>query len=261
MTDYMPILPIGMLGLFDICNVTDAFILPQFWSNETYRTFYTSRMWDRVIIDNALYENPDAVRMDDLIAIAEEIDSIQTFIVGPEKIGDGAVTTSLMLNAIAEHGPSGHKWILMSVFQGTPAEMFHMFDSLKEYRIGFAIPVSMFRQGWSRAGLKFFTGVGTHYVHALGLDDVTEIPDLVRAGINSFDSSIVASAAVNGIDLFGTDLRVIRTGSPNDPVRVNLLHTTFHQDVIDTTASNIDDLNSIVGTVKIEAKQWNTKLQ
>ena len=254
MTAYMPILPIGMLHLFDECEVEDAFILPQFWHIEEYRDFYTSRKWTRVVIDNAMYEKPEAVGLYYLMEIADSIKSIVTHIVGPEKIGDGTVTANLMLNAIAEHGPRGESWKLMSVFQGSPTEMYYMYENLKEYPIGFAIPISMYRQGWSRAGLKYFTSIRNHYVHALGIDDLTEIPDLVRAGIDSVDSSIVATAAVNGIDLFGNDLRVVRTGAPTDPVRVNLEHTEFNQDVIDMTACNIDDLNSTIGSIKIEAK-------
>ena len=254
MTSYMPILPIGMLHLFDECSVDDAFILPQFWSIPEYRDFYTSRKWDRIIIDNALYEETNSYGVSELAEIADSIESLVTHIVGPEMIGDGEVSTALMLNAIAEHGPRGSSWSLMSVFQGTPDEMFRSYDVLKEYRIGFAFPVSLYRQGWSRAGLSYFTGVHNHYLHALGIDDITEIPDLVRAGFDSFDSSITATAAVNGIDLFGTDLRVLRTGKPSDPVRVNLTHTNFHPDVVDSTACNIDDINSTVGSIKIEAK-------
>lgn len=254
MTVYMPILPVGMLHLFEECTVSDAFILPQFWSIPEYRDFYTGRPWERVIIDNALYENPDAFGINELAEIADQLDSIVTHIVGPEKIGDGEVSTALMLNAIAEHGPRGSSWRMMSVFQGTPNDMFHSYETLKEYPIGFAFPVSLYRQGWSRAGLSYFTGIRNHYLHALGIDDLTEIPDLVRAGFDSFDSSIVATAAVNGIDLLGITLRVLRTGSPNDPVRVNLIHREFDQDILDATACNIDDINSTVGSIKIEAK-------
>ena len=254
MTVYMPILPLGMLHLFDECEIEDAFILPQFWHIEEYRHFYESRKWARVVIDNAMYENPIAVGVSDLIEIADSISSLCTHIVGPEKIGDGPTTTALMLNAIAEYGPRENTWALMSVFQGSPAEMYKSYETLKEYRIGFAIPVSMYRQGWSRAGLKYFTTIHNHYVHALGIDDVTEIPDLVRAGIDSFDSSIVATAAVNGIDLLGDELRILRTGSPSDPVRVNLEHREFHEDVINETACSIDDLNSLIGSIIIEAK-------
>lgn len=255
MTVYMPILPIGMLRLFSDCKVDDAFILPQFWNIPEYREFYQSRNWNRVIIDNALYENPEPVGIPELIEIAESITSLVTHIVGPEKIGDGSATTALMLNAIAAYGPRGASWRLMAVFQGTPTEMYHMYDTLKEYPIGFAIPVSMYRAGWSRAGLAYFTGVRNHYMHALGIDDLTEIPDLVRAGIDSFDSSIVATAAVNGIDLLGTELRVQRKGLPTDPVRVNLLHTDFDPDIADTIACNIDDICSVVDSIKIEAKR------
>ena len=254
MTTYMPILPLGMLHLFDECDIGDAFILPQFWNIPEYRDFYTSRKWLRVIIDNALYENPVAYDVSELAEIADSISSMTTHIVGPEKIGDGSTTTNLMLNAIAEHGPRGSKWSLMSVFQGSSYEMYRSYETLKEYRIGFAFPVSMYRQGWSRSGLKYFTGMRNHYVHALGIDDLTEIPDLVRAGFDSFDSSIVATAAVNGIDLLGTELRIMRRGDPSDPVRVNLMHTEFHEDVIDATACNIDDIKSTIGSIKIEAK-------
>lgn len=254
MTTYMPILPIGMLHLFDECNVEDAFILPQFWNNDDYRELYTSRKWNRVVIDNALYEKPDAYSVDKLIDIADEITSIRTYVVGPEKIGHGMETLQLVLNAIAEHGYRGSSWHMMSVFQGTPSDMFEMYGSLKEYDIGFAIPVSMYRDMWSRSGLKYFTGMRNHYVHALGIDDLTEIPDLVRAGIDSFDSSIVASAAINGIDLLGSSLRLLRRGEPSDPIRVDLSHREFEPDVIDETSCNIDDINSIIKSIKIEAK-------
>lgn len=254
MTVYMPILPVGMLHLFNDCEVDDAFILPQYWNIPEYREFYSSRPWNTVIIDNALYENPDAFSIPDLIKIAESIDSLVTYIVGPEHVGDGAITSSLVLNAIAAYGPSGAKWKLMAAFQGTPNEMYGMYQALREYDIGFAIPVSMHRQGWSRSGLKYFTGVRNHYVHALGIDDLTEIPDLVRAGVDSFDSSIVATAAVNGIDLLGSALRVVRTGAPTDHARVNLLRTKFSDDIIDASACNITDIRSVIGSVKIEAR-------
>jgi hypothetical protein len=250
----MPILPLGMLHLFDELEVEDAFILPQFWNIPEYREFYTGRKWTRVIVDNGLYEKPDAHSLYELAEIADSLNSLVTHIVGPEKIGDGEVTTSLMLNAIAEHGPRSSKWALMSVFQGTPLQMYQSYDTLKEYRIGFAFPVSMYRQGWSRAGLKFFTGIRNHYVHALGIDDLTELPDIVRAGFDSFDSSIVATAAINGIDILGSELRVLRRGQPDDPVRVDLTHRSFDEDIIDATACNIDDINSTIGTIRIEAK-------
>lgn len=254
MTAYMPILPIGMMHLFDECKVDDAFILPQFWTNDVYRNYYTSRKWRFVVIDNALYEQEKGYGIKDLIAIAEEIDALKTFIVGPEKIGDGIVTAALMFNAIAEFGPIGDKWRMMAVFQGTPDDMFEMYKNMHEYNIGFAIPVSMHRDNWSRGGLKFFTGIKNRYVHALGIDNITEIPDLVRAGIDSFDSSIVASAAVNGIDIIGSDLRIVRKGLPTDPVRVDLSCEEFEQDIIDATACNIDDINSIISSIRIEAK-------
>lgn len=255
MTFYMPILPIGMLHLFDDCEVKDAFILPQFWDIPEYRELYTSRKWCRVIIDNALYENPNPVEVPRLIEIAESISSLVTYIVGPEKINDGPTTTALMLNAIAAYGPISDTWKLMAVFQGTPTDMYAMYETLREYPIGFAIPVSMHRAGWSRAGLKYFIGVRNHYIHALGIDDLTELPDLVRAGFNSFDSSIAATAAVNSIDLLGSALRILRLGFPSDPVRVNLLQSLFDEDIIDTTSCNISDICNMLESIKIEAKR------
>lgn len=254
MTVYMPILPIGMLDLFEECDCNNAFILPQFWHIGEYRSFYCTRTWEKVVIDNAMYENPEAVGIDVLIDIANEVNSLKTYIVGPESIGDGINTTRKVLQAIAKYGPRGDNWHMMAVFQGSPNEMFHLYDNLKEYDMGFAIPVSMYRAGWSRAGLKYFTGIRNHYVHALGIDDLTEIPDLVRAGIDSFDSSIVATAAVNNIDLLGERLRIIRSGSPDDPRRVDLECTEFDTDVRDATACNVEDIVSLIGSIRIEAK-------
>jgi hypothetical protein len=236
---YMPILPIGMSSIFKMEEVSSAFILPQFWSNPRYAAMYTSRSWDTVIIDNAMYENPQPVPFNSLIDIAESLQSCRTFIVAPEDHNDPINTIRLVTDCIDTYGKKGTCWEPMTIIHGKPNQIRAMFDMLDTIStMAYGIAVSCWRAGYDRTMLKSLSTHGIHYFHAMGLDSITEGIALRRAGFDSVDSSMVATAAVNKIHM---DLNTVifRTGASSDPVRVPLLQDNFQVECIEHTVSNL----------------------
>ncbi|HPS39174.1 MAG TPA: hypothetical protein PL124_07150 [Candidatus Cloacimonadota bacterium] len=239
---YMPILPIGMSHLFDICRVTDAFILPQFWGETDYREMYTKRSWQTVIIDNAMYENPDPVPTDELIKIAKTLNAHRIFIVAPEDHSDPIHTAEFARDMYERKYKPGCGWLPMTIVHGDLPEIHVMSDLLDPLPdMGFGIAVSTWRNGLSRPRIKeMFSPY--HYFHAMGLDSIPELSTLSRAGFNSVDSSMVATAAVNKIHL-DENTEIIRTGSPTDPKRVPLLQDSFEIMCSELTERNIDKMS------------------
>lgn len=240
---YMPILPVGMSRLFEDEGISSAFILPQFWANPSYARMYTGRTWDTVIIDNAMYENPNPVPFHELIEIAQQLKSTRTFVVAPEDHKDPIHTAELTIKAIEEYGTHGPKWIPMCIIHGTPHEissMFYMLDDIPT--LGYGVTVSCWRNGFDRAFLRSLSK-GGHYFHAMGLDSISEGVTLKRAGFNSVDSSMPATAAFNDIQLSFNTV-IYRTGKPTDPVRVPLLQEEFLVDCTKETVRNIRNMTS-----------------
>lgn len=240
---FMPIIPIGMDRLFASSKIRDAFILPQFWTNDSYRNMYTRRRWDTAIIDNAMYENPNPVAFDKLIEISKEIHSDRTFIVAPEDHADPVHTAQLLCDTMEEFGSYGPTWGIMMIVHGSPLEIDEMMSMLPETQsIGFGIAVSTWRNGFSRAAIKHACG-DSCYFHAMGLDSISEMEGLSLAGFNSVDSSMAATAAVNHIPL--TKNTVIRRveGHPY-PTRVPLLQDTFMIEDFEQTEKNVSAMIS-----------------
>lgn len=239
---YMPILPIGMAKLLGHRSVRDAFILPQFWGNERYRAMYAHRKWDTVIIDNAMYENPDPVPFETLIDIAGEIDSGRTFIVVPEDHSDPVHTAQLAMDTCSEYGTFGPKWNAMCIIHGSPLEIKEMMAIFHDAPIAFGIAVSTWRNGYSRIALAESCGGRDRYLHAMGLDSISEMMSL-RYVFDSVDSSMVATAAINKIPL-NENTVIRRTGVPTDPIRVPILQDAFLVECIDKTEKNIQSMVS-----------------
>lgn len=239
---YMPILPIGMSHLFKMREISSAFILPQFWSNPKYEEMYVKREWNTVIIDNAMYENPNPVPFGELIEIARQLTTQRTFIVAPEDHGNPVRTAELMLECIDQYGGKGSHWEPMVIVHGTPTQISHMFDMLDDMpTVAYGIAVSCWRNGYDRGSIKSMS-MGRHYFHAMGLDSITEALALKRAGFDSVDSSIVATSAMNKIHL-DYDTVIFRTGKPSDPVRVPLLKEDFMIECVESTSRNINKMH------------------
>lgn len=225
----MPILPVGMFDVLDRSGILDVFILPQFWGDKCYKEYYTSRDWDHVIIDNAMYEQPNGIPFGDLICIADSISARRTFIVAPEDLKHPSHTTTLALNTGDRFGFRDSSWEMMCILHGTPMEMLFQYNKLKNYPMGYGIAVSTWRNRYDRTGVyKFINFRPTDYVHAMGWDSIIEVYGLTHVGFNSIDSSIPATAAVNGM-LFGIDTKIVRGTGGIEPTRVNLLQQEFTQ--------------------------------
>lgn len=236
----MPILPIGMGDLFVDYGVRHCFILPQYWSRPSYQEIYTDYKWDTVIIDNAMYENPnDRIPVSDLIDIAEQLTATQTFVVGNEDMENGLNTIELVENELDYYGTHGTAWTYMAVLHGTPYEIVQQYAALSYHsHIGFAIAVSTYRKGYDRSGIIELAGMRGRYVHALGLDSLLEARNLTTM-YNSCDSSICATAAVNRINLrlFPEIRRELECCRNID--RVDLLGTHYSEYTKQRTGENI----------------------
>lgn len=235
---YMPILPVGMASLMDQNYIRDAFVLPQFWDNPEYKRMYMRRTWNTAIIDNAMYENPHPVPFDELIEIAENFTAIKTFVVAPEDHADPIHTAQLTIDTIDEFGSNGVKWQAMTIIHGTPLEIKEMYAMLDGYEnLGYGVAVSTWRAGFDRTTIKSLSKE-PHYFHAMGLDSISELFALKRAGFDTVDSSMCATAAVNKIP-FNENTVIIRTGDVKDPKRVPITATPFQVEVTDQTEANI----------------------
>lgn len=256
---YMPILPIGMYDIFKNSHVRDCFILPQFWKERAYRDFYQSVTWDHVIIDNACYEDGSFMSMEDLIRIAKSLKTERCFIVAPEDLESGLNTATLTIEAANKFGTSGSmfdgtnrpKWEMMSILHVQPQEMklqYRMMCDAGYESMPLGISIFSYRHGWDRASLAKFVGVRDNYLHAFGLDNLLEIYNLRATGFDSVDSSIVASAAVNNIDLMGDTWMIDRQYNKDHAQlpRVNLLETEFDAHVKLKTLRHIIKLRNFV---------------
>jgi hypothetical protein len=262
---YMPILPTGMFDVFKNSTARDAFILPQFWKNPDYRSFYTSMKWDHVIIDNALYEDKDGIPTDELIRIAMQLKTERCFIVAPEDLHSGVATASLTIEAVERHGlrhnqiseGKGPRWELMTILHEQPGEMKMQYKMMQDANIGHmpvGISIFSYRHGWDRASLKKFVGVGdSNYLHAFGLDNLLEVYNLRDAGFDSVDSSIVATAAFHEIDLMGEHWMIDRQYNKEfaQLPRVDLQCKDFDADCKRRTLYNIIKMREFVGNGRV----------
>ena len=107
MINYMPIVPVGFLDVLDITQTQNVFILSQFWNNKKYRDFYLKRQWDTVILDNALYEQSNAVDFEAMLAMARQLDAEQVFVVGPECLTDGIETGRMTIDILNDNDCEG----------------------------------------------------------------------------------------------------------------------------------------------------------
>lgn len=222
---YMPIVPVGMLDIIDSSGVKDVFILSQFWKNKQYREFYKSRKWDRVIVDNDLYESEDAADFEDMMRIAESLDAERIFVVGPEELTDGVrtgVVTKQILEERDSNGMLGDNIQMMCILHEKPNEMKLQYEIVKGFEnLAFGISIFSFRLGYDRASLYDYVGLPKdRYVHAFGWDNLLEVCNLKKCGFDSIDSSIAVTAAINGIDLT-QDWQIIRA-----PGREGVLQST-----------------------------------
>jgi hypothetical protein len=250
---YMPILPIGMSKLFQYEGhfkdqvISDAFILPQFWSNPEYKAMYVNRMWDTVIIDNSMYENSAAIPFEELIEMSKELYSRHTLIVPPEDPDDPIKTAQITQDTINEYDVRGPTWNMLTIIHGLPSQAAKMFELLWEHDgLGFGVAVSMWRAGYDRAAVMLSCPCASdHYFHAMGLDSISEMVGLSEAGFDSVDSSMVATAAVNHIPL-SIDTVIRRYGIPGDPKRVPILQSSFPIETIEETSANIQEMLSLL---------------
>lgn len=225
---YMPILPIGMYSIYEQSNSHNAFILPQFWNNYDYRQGHLVREWNVVIIDNAMYEQPEAIPFNKLIEIASTLSAKRIFIVAPEHFTQPNETINLAVRTALQYGTKGDNWEMMVIVHGgAPAELIYQMNILYTNNIkAFGIAVSYWRNGESRAKLLAENRKPDCYYHAMGLDDIDELPGLRKTCFDSVDTSMAATAAVNGIRL-QTSRKIIRTGAADDPKRVDLTQIAF----------------------------------
>ena len=205
---YMPIMPVGMVDVIDISGSQDAFILPGIWRvSHLYRSYYRDKVWRNVVIDNDVYENGIAASFRDILEVANELNARQIYIVGDESVGNGYETIRKLNDQIRNTGISGTTenecpWELMCVLQGGISEMRLMRKVFFNQFRAWAIPVSLFRDGYDRSALSSYLSFQSNeYVHALGLDNIFEVRNLRKSTINSFDTSMPATAAVHGLDL------------------------------------------------------------
>lgn len=245
--NYMPILPIGMFDLYIKANIENVFILPQYWEIDDYCNFYRAYRWGTVIIDNAMYEQPDAITFGKLIEIAESINSTATYIVTPEDLHNGAETVRKTRETIKVYGCGGDTWYPMAILHGNPKSISDQVKALNPIQtMAYGIAVSSWRAGYDRSALRKICNIPKYrYVHAMGLDSLVELVNLSDNYIDSVDSSIVASAAVNKINL-REELILTRKGLPTDPIRVDLLQRKFPDVTIQSTLNNILLIESIL---------------
>jgi len=203
--NYMPIVPIGMFDVLDMSGVKNVFLLSQFWDEPKYRKYYTSRTWNTVIIDNALYEDDNAVEFKDVLEIAKELRAQRIFAVGPEDLKSGVNTAKLCLEALEDRPYLPTNTTMMCILHERPNEMKLQYKVLQQVTRPLALGVSIFsyRLGYNRGDLARFVGVdkSKYYMHAFGWDNILESYSLNGAGFQSVDSSLAVTAAINGIEL------------------------------------------------------------
>lgn len=247
---YMPIMPVGMFDIIDTSGSQDAFILPAVWKeSHQYRSYYRDKQWRTVVIDNDVYENGEATPFENILEVANELSASQIYIVGDEKVGSGYETIKLIEDQISNSGlegttENGCPWQLMCVLQGSISEMRLMRKVFFNKINAWAIPVSLFRDGYDRNALaSYLAFTSTEYVHALGLDNIFEIHNLRQGTINSFDTSIPATAAVHMLDLANI-CSIPRTGKDTYD-RVDLECDDFEDDELNVALEGVMLLKDI----------------
>lgn len=208
MVNYMPIVPIGFLDVLDVTQTQNVFILSQFWNNKKYRDFYLKRQWDTVILDNALYEQSNAVDFEAMLAMARQLDAEQVFVVGPECLTDGIETGRMTIDILNDNDCEGQlddNINLMCILHERPNEMMEQWNMVRKYRdLAIGISIFSYRLGYDRASLyKFLDIEPCRYVHAFGWDNLMEVYNM-RGCFDSVDASIAVSAAINNVPLNDT---------------------------------------------------------
>ncbi len=230
---YMPIPAVGMFDVLDDSGVKDVFILSQMMEqNEVYREFYLDRKWNTVIIDNALYEEPDPTPMETMIDHANNINADRTFIVAPEDLKSGMQTGAMTIKAVDQYGLKSNNWELMTILHEYPLEMRMQYAMLIDaglIDIALGVSIFSFRKGYDRGTLASFCGIhNQHYLHAFGLDNLLEVFSLNNAGFDSVDSSMAFTAAVREVDIWDK-FNISRIPGQNKIKRIGLTDTKFSQ--------------------------------
>jgi hypothetical protein len=195
-----------MFDVLDLSGVKDVFVLAQYWENPTYREYYCSRVWDTVILDNALYENNKPVPFNDMLQMARQIKARQVFVVGPEQLNDGVETgrmTIEILEGLGSSGSIGHNINLMCILHEKPNEMLEQYKMIKKYdELALGISIFSYRLGYHRGDLAKFLKLDgdERYIHAFGWDNLLEMYS-GNCIFSSTDSSMAATAALNRINL------------------------------------------------------------
>lgn len=202
---YMPIVPVGLLDVLDVAKVRDVFILSQYWGIKEYREFYCSRTWRNVVLDNALYEDPEATNFDDMVQMAMKLDAKRIFVVGPEKLNDGIMTGQMTLDILDEYGSQGFlgdNIQMMCILHERPNEMLRQWNMVRDCKdLALGISIFSYRLGYDRGSLyKFLDIPRSRYTHAFGWDNLLETYNM-KDCFDSVDSSICVSAAYNKINL------------------------------------------------------------
>ena len=198
MTNYMPILPIWGLDLLTECKINHCFILPALWNIPSYRDYYTSRSWKTVIIDNDMYETPDkCADIQQMIDIANSLDSEYTFIVGPEDMENGANTVPMIAETIKQYGDSSDNWNLMSILHGKPSDIINQYQQIHDLGVfAFGIAVSAWRQGYDRGAICVLFARRLEITSMRWVSiSLCEVVILIMAGFDSVDSSFAATCA------------------------------------------------------------------
>ncbi len=207
MVNYMPIVPVGMFDILDLSEIKNVFLLAQYWKNKQYREYYSTRQWDTVILDNALYENSKPVPFDDMLQMARQITANRVFIVGPEQLDDGVETGRMtidILDSLGSKGSLGTNVYLMCILHEKPNEMLEQYKMVKKYdQLALGISIFSYRLGYHRGDLLRFLKLPDHhnrYIHAFGWDNLLEMYNGYDM-FDSVDSSMAATAALNNINL------------------------------------------------------------
>lgn len=243
---YFPILPIGMHSLYDESNNKNIFVLPQLMENDEYKDMIFSRYWDRVIIDNGVYEN-DVVSLEKMVDIANDINSKHTpLVVLPECENHCGNNIE-----IAKLGLDAYDWTRMfpmHIFQGEIAQYRDAIRILSKEcaNITFGLPVSLWRQKICRASIynMIENDLRKYYVHAFGLDSVYEIFNMRLSNISSVDSSICATIGNFRLNIMDV-MMVDRSDESCYLPRINLLDNNFSDDEISQTRFNIGVIHDL----------------
>jgi hypothetical protein len=191
-----------------------------------------------------MYEQKDMFDFQSMINIAKMLKAKRIFLVVPEDHDNPFNTVQLAVDCLSEFKPDG--WDPMVIVHGDIKSVNAQISQLRHIKnLGFGIAVSLWRAGFKREAIYRSNKLSGHYIHAMGLDDLDELPLLRAAGFNSVDSSISATAAWNNINI-QKDRRIVRTGT-NDPERVKITHPTCSPVMKSVVRKNIQLINELCG--------------